>query len=518
MTELRTPGRIRSRLDWYRVKQARLRTHATAQVRQLRDWRPLEHFAGRSLGGLLAVLAAGTGFGLLLVLVRFNWSPLYAVDHGAAQAFNDIVSRYGKLVTVLQAVTDLGGRPIMMWLVTVAVLGLLIRRRHRLAWYLVVTGVGALVLDPSLKLIVGRLRPIVDTPVAGATGSSFPSGHALGSAVAYGALLLVFLPAVPRRLRGLAVGVTTAIVLTVGLTRVALGVHFVSDVLAGWLLGLAWLGVTGYAFRLWRREIGRPDPDPLDGLEPEAADAIRPGVDDNAPLLAHPRAKVAEILTGWVLVFGSLFVLGYALIHWSAGSFIARLDTTVPQWFAARRTPALDEFSWYLSKAGDTHAVLAVSLVFCPLIVAAVRSWRPVLFVALVMFGELSLFLATAAAVGRPRPPVPHLDGPLPTSSFPSGHIAATMCLYTAIAVLVLPRTDRWWRWLTVVLAVVMPAGVAVSRMYRGMHHPSDLLGATVLTALWIGVLWYVLRPNERVNAEPDLEHELERPLADAVR
>ena len=59
-----------------------------------------------------------------------------------------------------------------------------------------VTGVGALLLDPSLKLLVGRLRPIVDVPVASAPGNSFPSGHALGSMVAYGALLLVFLPAV----------------------------------------------------------------------------------------------------------------------------------------------------------------------------------------------------------------------------------------------------------------------------------------------------------------------------------
>jgi undecaprenyl-diphosphatase len=70
------------------------------------------------------------------------------------------------------------------------------------------------------------------------------------------------------------------------------------------------------------------------------------------------------------------------------------------------------------------------------------------------------------------------------------------MCLYTAIAVLVLPRTRRPWRWIAVALAVVMPVGVAVSRLYRGMHHPTDLVGALLLTTLWVGLLYLVLRPN----------------------
>jgi undecaprenyl-diphosphatase len=91
---------------------------------------------------------------------------------------------------------------------------------------------------------------------------------------------------------------------------------------------------------------------------------------------------------------------------------------------------------------------------------------------------------------------VPQLDGTLPTSSFPSGHIAATICLYTAIALIVMPRTNRWWRWLTVVAAVVMPLAVASSRLYRGMHYPTDVMGAILLSALWITLLWWVVRPD----------------------
>ena len=470
---------------------------------RLASLRRLEHFTGRSLVGLLAVVGVGSGFGLLLMMVRFGWDPLYRVDHGVAEELNDVVSEHRPLVTVLHALTDLGGRPIMMWLVVIVVISLLIRGQRRLAAYLVVTGVGALMLDPSLKILIGRLRPVVDVPVASAPGNSFPSGHALGSTVAYGAMLLIFLPVVSRRLKPLAISAFAGIVVLVGLTRVALGVHYVSDVLAGWLLGLTWLGVTAYAFRLWRREAGQAVPPITEGIEPEAADEIAPAPQERH-MLPHPRSATAEILTGWVLVFGVLFVFGLLVSRYTEGTVIGTFDAEVNRWLADHRTLALNEVSWWLSKAGDTHAILGVSLVFCPLAVATLRRWRPVLFLALVLFGELGLFLATAAAVGRARPEVPHLDGPLPTSSFPSGHIAATLCLYAAIAIIVMPCTDRWWRWLTVVAAVVMPAAVAVSRMYRGMHHPTDVVGAVLLSAMWVSLLWWVVRPDAPDTDAPD--------------
>ncbi len=461
-------------------------------------WGPLQHFTGRALAGLAAVLSAGAGFGLLLMLVRFRVDALYDADHGVAAAANELVAARPPVVTVLEAVSRLGGRPVLFWLVTVAVVLLLVRRRTRLAVYVVVAGIGALLLDPSVKALVGRLRPVVDVPVAAAPGNSFPSGHALGSMVAYGALLLVFLPAVRRRRRPLAIALVALVVLAIGATRVLLGVHFVSDVLAGWLLGAAWLGVTAHAFRLWRRETGRPVAPVTDGLEPEAARDVTPAPDEKH-VLPHPWAAAAEIIVGWVLVFGSLYAFGMLVSYYVKGSWVDAVDMGVTRWFAAERTPALNDVSYWWSKAGDTHAILLVSLVFCPLVLAVWRHWRPVLFLALTMAGELTLFLGVSHAVGRPRPPVEQLDGQLPTSAFPSGHIAATMCLWVAIAVLMLPRLRHWSRWVFVALAVVMPAGVAVSRMYRGMHHPTDLVGATLLTAMWVGLLYWVVRPNADV-------------------
>ncbi|GAA0798765.1 phosphatase PAP2 family protein [Spirilliplanes yamanashiensis] len=477
-------------------------TTTAGRIRPL-GWRPLRHFTERSLLGLLIVLAAGAGFGLLLTLVRFRVGPLYDADSGVAQAANDLVAPHPPVVTVLEAISRLGGRPVLLWLVTVAVLLLMVRRRTRLALYVTVAGLGALFLDPSLKALVGRLRPVVDIPVAAAPGNSFPSGHALGSMVAYGALLLVFLPAVRKRWRPLAIGLVALVIVAVGVTRVMLGVHFVSDVLGGWLLGAAWLGVTAHAFRIWRTESGDAPVAVLDGLEPEAARDITPAPDEEK-VLPHPWAGVAEILVGWVLVFGTLYAFGMLVSYRLKDTWVDTVDMGVSRWFADQRTPALDDISYLWSKAGDTHAILLVSLVFCPVVLAVWRRWRPVLFIALTMAGELTLFLAASHAVGRPRPPVEQLDGQLPTSAFPSGHIAATMCLWVAIAVLMLPRLRHWTRWIFVVLAVVMPVGVAVSRMYRGMHHPTDFVGAMILTGLWIGLLYWVLRPNaETRTVEP---------------
>jgi undecaprenyl-diphosphatase len=239
-----------------------------------------------------------------------------------------------------------------------------------------------------------------------------------------------------------------------------------------------------------------------DGLEPEAARDITPAPDEER-VLPHPWAGAAQIAVGWVLVFGTLYAFGMLVAYHLKGSWVDAMDMGVTRWFAAQRTETLNDVSYALSKAGDTHAILLVSLIFCPLVVAFWRRWRPVLLLVLTMVGELALFLATAHAVGRPRPPVDHLDGPLPTSAFPSGHIAATMCLWVAIAIVVMPRLRHWTRWLTVALAVIMPAAVAVSRMYRGMHHPTDVAGAMILAALWVGLLVWVVKPNADVEVRP---------------
>ena len=446
---------------------------------------------------IAAVAGGALASGMLLVLVRLQWLPLESVDHGLASELNDAVAGHRPVVLALGFITRLGSLAVLLWLVAIATVLLIVRRRYRLAVFLLVSGAGAIILDPALKAAVGRLRPVVAHPVATGGGDSFPSGHSLGSIIVYGALLLVFVPALPQRWRRLVIAGVAVLVVAIGFTRLALGVHFVSDVLGAWALGVAWLGITAYATELWRVEEGLRPTHPLaEGLEPEAARDLKPTRPATHSVAVRTRWAVAGAVVSWVLVFGALYALGTPLARYHKGNGNILGDTAIPHWLAAHRTPLLDKVSFIGSEAGNTHAILAVGLVAGAVALAWIRQWRPVVFLVATMFGELSLFLASAALVNRERPDVPHLDGRLPTSSYPSGHIAATLCLYTGIVVIFFPRTRAWWRWLLVAAAVLMPLWVTWARMYRGMHHPTDVLGALLLTAGWLTAMVYLVRPN----------------------
>jgi len=454
----------------------------------------------RNLTPLVVVSVAALVFVLLLILVRVQWAPLESADHGAAAHLNQLVAGHKTIVSIVKAVTYLGSNAVLWTVIAAATIILAIRRRWRLAIYLLVTGAGALVLDPVLKSLVGRLRPVVTHPVAYGTGDSFPSGHALGSIVCYGAILLVFLPAARGRWRPVFITVITALVVLIGISRLLLGVHFLSDVIGAWALGITWLGLTAFTFELTRRAAGEPVTDPVtEGLEPEARADLKPAereqAADRGPGLHRSRLAAAVVVV-WVLIVGIIIGIGELITKHGHGQGNVLGDTTIPHWFAAHRTASLTSWSQLFSTLGATQAILVVALATCVVFLAVTRRWRPVVFIATVMFGELAAFLTAAAVVKRPRPTVPHLDQKLPTSAFPSGHMAATTCLYVAVAILVIGHARGWWRYLFLIPAIAMPVLVALSRMYRGEHHPTDILGSLIFAGLWLTATTWLIKPN----------------------
>jgi undecaprenyl-diphosphatase len=130
------------------------------------------------------------------------------------------------------------------------------------------------VLGVLLKDVVGRTRPHLPDPVSHAPGASFPSGHALTATLGCGILLLALLPLLGRFALMWA-AVAAAVVGVTAYTRVALGVHWLSDVIGGIVLGVAVLMATTAAFETWRtRDKGRPSVSPVrEGVEPEAVEA-----------------------------------------------------------------------------------------------------------------------------------------------------------------------------------------------------------------------------------------------------
>lgn len=211
-------------------------------------------------GSLLpsALLLLGSFAGLLGLVVA-PWRPLLALDRGVTEAVQDLVADRPAVATVMQTVTYLGDGETWWALLSVTTLYLLLRGRHRLAWFVAVTGAGGGLLNLAVKSGVGRVRPELAEPVSYASGFAFPSGHTMNSAIGLSVLLVVLLPHVPDRWRVPAVVAGAVVALAVGSSRVILGVHWASDVVAGWLLSLAWVLVMVVLFRPRHRGPGTGD-------------------------------------------------------------------------------------------------------------------------------------------------------------------------------------------------------------------------------------------------------------------
>ena len=150
--------------------------------------------------------------------------------------------------------TALGGPTVICLGVLLTLCYLLFARRRIAAKTIFVSTAGAFALTASLKWFFDRARPTVVPPLSTVSSGSFPSGHAALSAAVYltmAALLAREAPNPGARRFVLAAGVLLTFL--VGATRVLMGVHYPSDVLAGWILGSAWALLCSGAARRWRR-------------------------------------------------------------------------------------------------------------------------------------------------------------------------------------------------------------------------------------------------------------------------
>ena len=181
------------------------------------------------------------------------------------------------LLEAVRDLTSLGGVLLRHLVVAGVLAALLFLRLRREAVLLVATVVGGWFVNTAVKLAVGRPRPLIVPHLTEAGGQSFPSGHSFNSAVVYIAIALAFAAMSPRRaVRWTLIGTAVVLSLAIALSRVWLGVHFPSDVAAGWLGGAGW------AF-LASALLHRPAQAMADGAS-DTLDAITPSVgSDRAP-------------------------------------------------------------------------------------------------------------------------------------------------------------------------------------------------------------------------------------------
>jgi membrane-associated phospholipid phosphatase len=197
-----------------------------------------------------------------------------------------------------------------------------------------------------------------------------------------------------------------------------------------------------------------------------------------------PSVLVSWIVSnaGAVVVAGVMIVLGLfttkVLLSFGA---IARADDWLPIWFANHRTPGFTSAARIGSLIGDAPVLfpvvggVAVALIFT-------KRWRMATFVVQAGLAEALAYLLTVAVVVRHRPDVVHLGHYNPNHSFPSGHAAAAVAVYGAIAFLLTGHIRQHWGRVAIwSIAAAMPLIVGVSRIYGGEHHPIDVAAGALM-------------------------------------
>ncbi len=206
-------------------------------------------------GAILATLAAHV-FVELSEDFQLPNSTVYHADRAAHDWF--FQERQAGITSTLRAITFFGGGPGIALITGLASLVLLYFKKRATAAYLAGTAIGGIVLNSGLKLWFARTRPDLASAAVVAHWYSFPSGHAMESFIVYGALAYITLRQPwPWKVDSAVLALVLTMVVLIGLSRVYLGVHWVSDIAGGWSAGAVWLVTATVAFdmvlRLKRR-------------------------------------------------------------------------------------------------------------------------------------------------------------------------------------------------------------------------------------------------------------------------
>jgi membrane-associated phospholipid phosphatase len=219
------------------------------------------------------------------------------------------------------------------------------------------------------------------------------------------------------------------------------------------------------------------------------------------------RRGVGLIVAAYVVMTTLLTAAGFAIVNWWEDAAAGEWDGDVNQWFEDGRTDTWTTLSRWGSGLSDTLTKIVLCALLLPVFLRLFRRWHDWTLIVAGLLLEVTTFVTSATLVGRDRPPVEQLDS-APTNSFPSGHIAAAVVFYAGLAVVVSWHTrNRVVRAVFVVIAVVAPTIVIVSRLYRGMHYPTDALAGVALgVASLLVVRAAVLRTISRAPT-PDAVH-----------
>jgi membrane-associated phospholipid phosphatase len=204
----------------------------------------------------------------------------------------------------------------------------------------------------------------------------------------------------------------------------------------------------------------------------------------------------------YAVMVGIALLLTKVLNH----SGLVTAEDHVNNGLAHHRDKPLNDLTYVLSGLGNTAAIIGALLVVAIAMRLALHRWRESVFLVVAVSGQALVFFFVQLTVTRQRPHVKRLDSSPPTSSFPSGHTGAATALFVASALLVAWYVRRRWvKILGVTVLLAVPLLVAYGRLYRGMHHPTDVLAAFLngLACVAIASLFVLNRRGWGESADP---------------
>ena len=211
-------------------------------------------------------------------------------------------------------------------------------------------------------------------------------------------------------------------------------------------------------------------------------DGLADSIGRSLGALGPALAAVIVWVVAFVVMGAAIIGLGLLLTRVLLPAGLGAEDASWSRWFVTERTPTLNTMTAISSALGSSGVILTLSVIAGVALVIG-RYGRQLAFLFFALTLEFAVFLVTTMIVGRHRPTVPQLDVAPPTSSFPSGHTASALTLYVGAAIVLtslvrgtLARTLVW------ALAILLPIGVAISRLYRGMHFPTDVTASVLLS------------------------------------
>ncbi|MBT8198975.1 MAG: phosphatase PAP2 family protein, partial [Acidimicrobiia bacterium] len=430
--------------------------------------------------GLLVPLGFGAIFGLSLLI----GSVFDSIDENRGFArFDEWIAEWGSAnatslsTSLLKVFTELGGTAVVVTatLLTAAY----VWRRHfnpQILWFLASVTIGQALINLGLKELINRERPDIDQ-LAPWAGSSFPSGHSAAAAATWAAIAFVLGLDRSTTTRALLAGAGGLIASSVAATRALLGVHWLTDVLAGVSLGWAWFAVCAIAFGGSNMQFGS-----LFAKTPDALPIALPSL-LRAPLTM--RGVTKRLLLRYTALIGLFASAGYVVVRLLDSTVVSDIDRRVSDWFVTVRTERRDMLTDWGSAFSDTVTIVIALVLVAGVLAVTFRRWLEPAFVVAAVVLETSVFVSAAWLVGRDRPQVEQLDLSPPTASFPSGHTAAAVAFYGALVILVwLHNSSRVARYAAAGLGTLIPLIVAVSRLYRGMHYLTDVVAGAVLGLL----------------------------------